>query len=946
MCLGIRVKKAGGIVCSVVLLVSILTLLDPLTVFSIKDAEADQSSTAGSDEEETADRDERRDQARDHDSFQVEQFDGFPDGTVWQLLTNPQNVCLLSPSINPDLVTIPDAVLGCLAPANSGTRAWWFGVNPLGSYIGESTQFPQVPKNGGTSASPDIFGDLESPPILPPTEGNSSLMFSTWWEIESVDAHAFDLMLILAVLNDLSVVEVTRLNPSTDAAWGTPDLHYASDYSGLGQNAVEQDPFLAPQWVNHMVPLPEGTIEVIFRFSNNDALYNGFRGWMLDDIKVLDAQNNTRISDDFEQGPGGWTPDPSIPREVDLHINKFEDLDGDGLKGPDEPSLPGWRFIVTDLNRQVICDMITMNDDESTQDVDETGFIWCKDIDTQSHPPPFTITEELKPGFGNITPNPLLVTPFVPILNIEFANFRPAEIHGMKWDDLNGNGIKDIIEPGIPFVPIQLFRLFPPNNIGFLVNITLTDLDGNYWFTDLPPGSYRVKEITPQGRIQTFPPFGIPWIVQLNASQILNNVDFGNQEAPPAEIHGMKFLDSNNNGVKDMDEPGIPDVLVCLLDSLFFTVLDCLFTDSNGNYWFTNLPPGTYVVSEFIPPTLTNTTPPDQIVTLVLGQNKSGLNFGNAPLLPPPLEVNVIGDTGQTFNGLPVIFWGSSTTYTKNVSQHCGGIMPAQVKLVIEMPETNGMFMQFMTKLVDNPLTPEDESQIWTATFPPFFPHHGPAILTFYVDCPPDTNGFPEDPGLKGQEDEIQMGGNIYIDPSGTIVDACSGEPLAGATVTLFKESPPGSGNFLIPLTADHIPATNPQTTGTDGAYGWVVIPGVWKVVAALANFNTNESAPLSIPPAVTNLTISLEPVNGCPVGVLKGDVDLLGDGTKLGDIILTIDFFLERKTPTNEQLLAADLEPHIDGQQACGDGQIKLGDITTLIDIFLERKTVAQVCG
>jgi hypothetical protein len=77
-----------------------------------------------------------------------------------------------------------------------------------------------------------------------------------------------------------------------------------------------------------------------------------------------------------------------------------------------------------------------------------------------------------------------------------------------------------------------------------------------------------------------------------------------------------------------------------------------------------------------------------------------------------------------------------------------------------------------------------------------------------------------------------------------------------------------------------------------------------------------------------------------------KGDVDGLGDGTKLSDIILTIDFFLERKTPTNEQLLVADVEPHTDGQQRCGDGQIKLGDITTLIDMFLERETIAHVCG
>lgn len=41
----------------------------------------------------------------------------------------------------------------------------------------------------------------------------------------------------------------------------------------------------------------------------------------------------------------------------------------------------------------------------------------------------------------------------------------------------------------------------------------------------------------------------------------------------------------------------------------------------------------------------------------------------------------------------------------------------------------------------------------------------GQAPLTFYVDCPPDTPGFPEDISLIADEDETQdAGGAIYID--------------------------------------------------------------------------------------------------------------------------------------------------------------------------------------
>jgi hypothetical protein len=359
-----------------------------------------------------------------------------------------------------------------------------------------------------------------------------------------------------------------------------------------------------------------------------------------------------------------------------------------------------------------------------------------------------------------------------------------------------------------------------------------------------------------------------------------------------------------------------------------------MFTDGSGNYWFTNLPPGTYVVGEDLPFDFTNTTPLDQVVILGLGEIVEGVNFGNAPPEPPPPEVDVIGDTGLVVNGLSVIFWGSSTTYTKNVTLHCNGIMPVQVKLVIEMPETGGKFEQLMTKMTDNPMTPQDESQIWTVTFLPFFPHHGVAILTFFVDCPPDTMGFPENVLLISFEDEIQMGGNVYIDPSGTILDACTNEPLAGAAVTLLKESPPGSGMFVIPLLSDHIPSTNPQTTGADGAYGWVVVPGVWKVRAEKTGFVTGESQPLSIPPAVTDLNISLQRVGGCAPIFLKGDPDG-NNASDVFDMIFIGNHIVGNIQFNAIQFAGADVSPVKDGNPTCGN------NIVDIFDMILEGQAI-----
>src|SRR5207302_9189003 len=53
---------------------------------------------------------------------------------VWQALTNPQNVSVTNPGINPDLVTLPDS--GSLPSAFDGSNVAWFGNTSTGTYCG------------------------------------------------------------------------------------------------------------------------------------------------------------------------------------------------------------------------------------------------------------------------------------------------------------------------------------------------------------------------------------------------------------------------------------------------------------------------------------------------------------------------------------------------------------------------------------------------------------------------------------------------------------------------------------------------------------------------------------------------------------------------------------------------------------------------------------------
>lgn len=268
-----------------------------------------------------------------------------PDpGVSWHVLDGPQNICLLNPEINPDLITIPDENPGCLPTANSGTHAWWFGGNARGSYLGDEAELPQNPKNGGESEIGKV-GSLTTP-IFTPTSAEGRLHFFSWWEIESVDADSFDVLRIVAVDQFGDETEVVKLNPLTGASWGRADLHYASGYNSfLNEAAVPSDPFLAPAWVPYTVALPAETVRVIFRFDARDAFYNGFRGWLIDDVQVTDGipvlsstqksaalgaggAETTLFSDDLEGNVSGWQTDVIFNQEV---CGNCVDDDEDGL---------------------------------------------------------------------------------------------------------------------------------------------------------------------------------------------------------------------------------------------------------------------------------------------------------------------------------------------------------------------------------------------------------------------------------------------------------------------------------------------------------------------------------------------------------------------------------------------------------------------------------------
>ena len=285
-------------------------------------------------------------------------------------------------------------------------------------------------------------------------------------------------------------------------------------------------------------------------------------------------------------------------------------------------------------------------------------------------------------GFGAHIVN---LTPGTTVDGLDFGNqpTRPGSIHGLKWLDENSNGIRDPNERGLPgvtvYADLNLNRRLDdhePHTVTMEdLNDDLIDENGIYWLEGLEPGQYVIREVVPDGFVQTFPTgfdnvepgttfpiLGIGGhIVQLRHGERVEGIDFGNARVTPGSVHGVKWLDTNGNRVRDEGEPGLPGVTIYsdlnlngqLDDGEPHTVTMEDFnddlTDDNGRYWLDGLAPGTHIIREIVPDGFVQSfpeplpfpipggpilVPPEfgdgaHLIRLDEGQVIDGLDFGN-----------------------------------------------------------------------------------------------------------------------------------------------------------------------------------------------------------------------------------------------------------------------------------------------------------------------------
>ncbi|MGV8084567.1 MAG: SpaA isopeptide-forming pilin-related protein [Coriobacteriia bacterium] len=195
---------------------------------------------------------------------------------------------------------------------------------------------------------------------------------------------------------------------------------------------------------------------------------------------------------------------------------------------------------------------------------------------------------------------------------------------GLKYNDLNGNGTQDEGEPGIAGWGFTLWRLTPgvegaPAEWTVFAT-TLTDSDGDYSFSDMPPGTYRVTEENRTGWVNTEASTDQFSIV--NGSEI-TGLDFGNYQSPTVTV--LKYNDVNDNGRRDAGEPVLPGWTFTLTRGE--TVLTGT-TGADGTVVFSGLTPGAYTLDELAQDEWIATTDLPIAIVLSGGDNLS-LSVGN-----------------------------------------------------------------------------------------------------------------------------------------------------------------------------------------------------------------------------------------------------------------------------------------------------------------------------
>ncbi len=394
-------------------------------------------------------------------------------------------------------------------------------------------------------------------------------------------------------------------------------------------------------------------------------------------------------------------------------IGKFvwNDSNGNGLQDPGEPGIPG---VKVNLCQDALCtQVIATTTTDANGHYSFTGLVagtYYVAVVASTLPPGFVPTL-IQVGFpadssidSNANPAQVILADNFTNNTINFGFIPPAQgsIGYFVWHDLNRNGIQDSGEPGINNVTLRLY-----NSSNVLIATTTTTTangsDGYYQFTGLAAGTYTVV-VDPTTLPPSYSPttsnapgstpangsVGSPATFTLATNSSTNeNVNFGYVTPCMGVIGDFVWNDLNDDGIQQINEPGIAGVTLYLRAS-DNSLITSTMTDANGAYHFTGVCAGTYTVQVTPPagfvasPSNTGTPANDSSgspATVVLGQDATNDNvdFGYY-YQPPALTCSSVtaGEVGVAFSSPALTVASGTAPYTFSVAT---GAIPAGLTL-------------------------------------------------------------------------------------------------------------------------------------------------------------------------------------------------------------------------------------------------------------------------
>lgn len=201
------------------------------------------------------------------------------------------------------------------------------------------------------------------------------------------------------------------------------------------------------------------------------------------------------------------------------------------------------------------------------------------------------------------------------------------QISGTVWNDADFDGKIDTNESGISNWQIYIDK----NNNGKLDSnetSVRTNSKGNYIFSGLADGTYKVRQTSQTGYRRTYPTSSGLYTVTVSGLTAATDKNFGNTRA--VQISGTVWRDFDKDGKRDSNDTGLSGWTVYIdknNNGKFDTGETSTTTSSSGAYQF-SLGGGTYTIRLVVSSAWKLTTKSSYLLSMSPGTTSSGKDFG------------------------------------------------------------------------------------------------------------------------------------------------------------------------------------------------------------------------------------------------------------------------------------------------------------------------------